>query len=97
MNITKTSGVCTTNQRICIRLQEIIIEYKRQCPVGKVVIDAEKIIFYKLGLKMGIARHSVNGIIYNNGFLNYVGIVLPIIENKDLCNQLCDLFELNRF
>ena len=73
ITIEKTQGVQTTDQLTCVRIQEIILAYKQQHPIGKVVIDAEKITFYKFGLKLGFARHSANGIVYNNGNLSYVG------------------------
>ena len=94
MDVKKTDGVRYADKDTCIRLQEIILGYKEQCPVGKVVIDAEKITFYKFGLKLGIARHSVNGIIYNNGTLSYVGYRMPEMEDRTLCNELFRLFNL---
>lgn len=94
MTITKTPGVQTSNHMTCVRLQELILGYNEQCPVGKVLIDAEKMTFYKFGLKMGLARHSVNGIVYNNGVLLYTGLETPIIEDRRLCNQLFELFGL---
>ncbi len=94
ITIEKTQGVQTTDQLTCVRIQEIILAYKQQHPIGKVVIDAEKITFYKFGLKLGIARHSANGIVYNNGNLSYVGMDFPIIENTSILNQLLNLFHL---
>lgn len=95
MKIEKTQGVISSNHKTCIRIQEIIVDCKKQWPIGKVVIDAEKMTFYKLGLKMGIARHSVNGIIYNDGNLSYAGIDSPVIMDKSLCIDLFKLFGLN--
>lgn len=94
MTIEKTQGVQTADQLTCVRIQEIISAYKQQHPIGKVVIDAEKITFYKFGLKLGIARHSANGIVYNNGNLSYVGMDFPMIENTSILNQLLNLFHL---
>ena len=94
MTIEKTQGVQTTDQLTCVRIQEIILAYKQQHPIGKVVIDAEKITFYKFGLKLGIAQHSANGIVYNNGNLSYVGMDFPIVENTSILNQLLNLFHL---
>ena len=53
----KTEGVQTSNHKTCIWIQEVILDFKRQTnsPIGKVVIDAEKITFYKFGIVMGIA------------------------------------------
>lgn len=95
MKIEKTQGVITSNHKTCIRIQEIILDCKEQWPIGKVVIDAEKMMFYKLGLKMGIARHSVNGLIYNNGNLSYAGIDTPVIRDKSLCLELFNIFGLD--
>ena len=94
MTIEKTQGVQTTDQLTCVRIQEIILAYKQQHPIGKVVIDAEKITFYEFRLKLGFARHSANGILYNNGNLSYVGMDLPMIENTSILNQLLNLFHL---
>lgn len=92
MTITKTAGVVYADYRTCLRIQELIVGYMRQCPVGKVSIDAEKITFYKFGLKLGIARFSVNGIIYSNGCIMYAGMEEPEIEDRDICNMLFELF-----
>lgn len=44
ITITKTQGVQTSNHLTCTWIQEIILDFKQtvKCPVGKVVIDAEK-------------------------------------------------------
>lgn len=44
---------------------------------------------------MGIARHSVNGLIYNNGNLSYAGIDTPVIRDKSLCLELFNIFGLD--
>ena len=96
MKIEKTQGVISANHGVCIRIQEIILDCKEMWPIGKVVIDAEKMTFYKWGLKMGIARHSVNGIVYNNGNLSYANIIdTPVIRDKSLCIELFNVFNLN--
>lgn len=95
MKIEKTQGVISSNHKACIRIQEIILDCKERWPIGKVVIDAEKMTFYKLGLKMGIARHSVNGIVYNNGNLSCTNIDTPVIRDKSLCIELFKVFNLN--
>ena len=48
MTITKTQGVQTSNHLTCTWIQEVILDFKQtvKCPIGKVVIDAEKITFY---------------------------------------------------
>lgn len=94
MTIEKTQGVLTADQLTCVRLQEVILGYKQQCPIGKVVIDAEKMTFYKFGLKAGIARHSANGIVYNNGNLSYEGMDFPTVRDSVILNQLLALFNL---
>ena len=45
ITIEKTQGVQTSNHLTCIWIQEVILDYKKQFPVGKVIIDAEKINF----------------------------------------------------
>lgn len=97
MKIEKTQGVQSANELTCARLQEIILGYKQQCPISKVIIDAEKITCYKFGLKMGVARHAANGIIYNNGNLSYEGLAswgFPMIEDTTMYKQLLVLFNL---
>lgn len=96
MTIEKTQGVLTADQLTCVRLQEVILGYKQQCPVGKVIIDAEKMTFYKFGLKLGIARHSANGIVYNNGNLSYEGMDFPMVQDTTILNSLLDLFHFVR-
>ena len=94
MKIEKNQGVQYTDEMTCVKLQELILGYKAQCPVGKVVIDAEKITFYKFGLPLGCARHAVNGIVYNNGRLSYMGMDFPMIQDINLVDQLLILFNL---
>lgn len=95
ITIEKTQGVQTSNHLTCIWIQEVILDYKKQCPVGKVVIDAEKISFYKFGLLMGIVRHSTAGMIYSNGHLSYAGFETPVIRDNAMCAELFRLFNLN--
>lgn len=47
MTIKKTQGVQTSNHLTCTWIQEVILDFKQtvKCPIGKVVIDAEKITF----------------------------------------------------
>lgn len=44
MTIKKTQGVQTSNHLTCTWIQEVILDFKQtvKCPIGKVVIDAEK-------------------------------------------------------
>ena len=95
ITIKKTPGVQTSNHLTCIWIQEVILEYQEQCPVGKVVIDAEKINFYKFGLQTGFARHSSAGMIYNNGHLYYSGFQTPVVRDRAMCKELFSLFNLN--
>lgn len=95
ITIKKTQGVQTSNHLTCIWIQEVVLDFKQQCPVGKIIIDAEKISFYKLGLLMGVARHSTSGIVYNNGNLSYSGFETPVIRDKDMCIELFKVFNLN--
>lgn len=93
----KTPGVQTSNHKTCIWIQMLILDFKRDigCPVGKIVIDAEKITFYKFGLVMGQIRHSTAGIIYSNGDLSYQGWESPVVIDKEMCIELFRLFNLN--
>ena len=96
MTIKKTQGVQTSNHLTCTWIQEVILDFKQtvKCPIGKVVIDAEKITFYKFGLDMGVARHSTAGLVYSNGHLNYEGKELPVMKDEALCIELFKLFNL---
>lgn len=95
ITIKKTQGVQSSDYCTCVRLQELIFGYKEQCPIGKVIIDAEKMTFFKFGIKMGICRHATNGIVYDkNGSLKYVGIGNPIIYDQEICRELFRLFNL---
>jgi hypothetical protein len=93
----KSEGVQTSNHKTCVWIQEIIYDFKRHtnAPIGKVVIDAEKITFYKFGLVMGIARHSTSGMVYSNGYLKYEGIENPCVIDKRMCIELFKLFNLS--
>ena len=96
MTIKKNQGVQTSNHLTCTWIQEVILDFKQtvKCPIGKVVIDAEKITFYKFGLVMGVARHSTAGLVYSNGHLNYEGKELPVMKDEALCIELFKLFNL---
>lgn len=94
ITITKSQGILTADQVTCVRLQEIIVGAKAEFPVGKVLIDAEKITYYKFNLKMGITRHSVSGIVYNNGNLSYKGTHFPVVRDTTMLQQLLLLFNL---
>ncbi len=97
ITITKTEGVQTSNRLTCIWIQEVILDFKQtvKCPVGKVVIDAEKMTFYKFGLVMGVARHSTAGMVYANGNLFYAGKETPTVKDNSICLELFKLFNLD--
>jgi len=89
ITIKKTAGVQSSDQRTCIWLQELIFGYKQQCPIGTVVIDAEKMNFYKFGILMGVCRHATNGIVYDrDGSLTYVGVENPVIRDMEIYNEV---------
>lgn len=90
----KSQGVQEADIETCKRIQEVVLDAKQQFPIGSVMIDAEKITFYKFGLVMGIARHSTSGIVYSNGKLSYKGFSVPQIRDIILCTQLFNLFNL---
>lgn len=90
----KSQGVQRADHLTCIRIQELILDAKPQILFGKVLIDAEKITFYKFGLVMGIVRHSTSGLIYANGELSYAGLGFPKVRDLDVCVELFKLFNL---
>lgn len=94
VTIKKSQGVLTADHITCVRLQEIIVDAQHMWPVGKVLIDAEKITFYKFNLKMGLSRHAVNGIVYNNGNLSYQGTDFPMVRDTTILQQVLLLFNL---
>ncbi len=96
ITLKKSPGVQTSNHLTCTWIQEIILEYQEimKVSVGKVVIDAEQLTFYKFGLPLGRARHSTSGIVYSYGHLNYEGRELPVMKDKTLCVELFRLFNL---
>ena len=93
--IEKTYGVRdVANDKTLIRLQELISIYKQQCPVGKVVIDTEKMTFYKFGLKLGICRFATNGLVVNeDGVIRDCSFDYPVIHDKQILRSLYDLFD----
>lgn len=93
--IEKTYGVRdVAGDKTLIRLQELISIYKRQCPVGKVVIDTEKMTFYKFGLKLGIYRFATNGLVVNeDGVIRDCRFEYPVIYDKQILRSLYDLFD----
>jgi len=98
ITIKKTEGVQSSDHRTCIWIQELIYGYKQQCPIGKVVIDAEKMSFIKFGITMGVCRHATNGIVYDrDGSLTYVGLDNPLIHDREICSELFKLFNLKSF
>lgn len=94
IKIEKTYGVRgVANDKTIIRLEELISIYKQQCPIGKVIIDTEKITFYKFGLKMGIMRFASNGLVVDEeGIIKDYGLEMPIIRDKEVLRTLYTLF-----
>lgn len=97
ISIEKTYGVRgVANDKTLIRLEELITAYKNQCPIGKVLIDTEKMTFYKFGLKMGICRFAKNGLVVNEeGIIRDASFEDPIIEDKQVLRELYKLFNRN--
>ena len=76
-----------------IRLQELIALSRNQYPVGKAIIDTEKITFYKFGLKLGIARFATNGLVVNEqGIIRYCGYMIPEVQARQVMTDICILF-----
>ncbi len=94
IKIEKTYGVRgVANDKTLIRLEELISIYRSQCPVGKVIIDTEKLTYYKFGLKMGITRFAPNGLVVNEeGIIRDCQFENPIISDKTVLRSLYDLF-----
>ena len=94
MKIEKTYGVRdVADDFTLVRLQELIALYKEKVPVGKVVIDTEKITYYKFGLKTGIQRHATNGILVNEmGVLRANGYITPEIWDREILTDIYLLF-----
>lgn len=85
ITIEKTYGVKgVANDITMIRLQELIALSKNQYGwVGKAIIDSEKIMYYKFGLKLGLSRMSTNGLVVNEfGIVKYEGFLNPVIYDK---------------
>lgn len=99
ITIEKTYGVRNVaDERTLVRLQEIIALSKNQWGwVGKAVIDAEKITFYKFGLKLGLSRHAKSGLVVNEyGTIRYVGFDTLEIFNNQVLEDLYRLFGVQR-
>lgn len=95
ITIEKTYGVTgAANDITLMRIQEVIALAKKQYGwVGKAVIDAEKITFYKFGLKLGIARHATNGFVVNeDGVIRHVGIIIPIVQDGQILTDVYKVF-----
>ena len=95
ITIEKTYGVkAVENDLTMVRLQELIALAKRQYGwVGKAVIDTEKIMYTKFGLKLGLSRLSTNGLVVSeNGIIRYDGFLNPIVYDKLILRDLYRLF-----
>lgn len=95
ISIEKTYGVRdAADDETLMRLQEVIALAVQQYGwVGKAVIDAEKITFYKFGLKLGLARHSTNGFVVNEqGVIRHVGYMIPEIQDRQVLTDVYRLF-----
>lgn len=95
MTIEKTYGVRgVANDLTMIRIQEVIALTKKQYGwVGKAVIDTEKIMFLKFGLKLGLLRHSTNGFVVDeDGIIRYAGFIRPAVYDHQILKDLYRLF-----
>ena len=98
ITIEKTYGVKgVENDLTMVRLQELIALAKKQYGwVGKAVIDTEKIMYTKFGLKLGLSRLSTNGLVVReNGIIRYDGFLNPIVYDKQILRDLYRLFGKN--
>ena len=64
-----------------IRLQELIALSRNQYPVGKAIIDTEKITFYKFGL-----------VVNEQGIIRYCGYMIPEVQDRQVMTDICILF-----
>lgn len=97
IKIEKTYGVRGVfDELTLVRLQELISIAKQQYgSVGKAVIDAEKITYYKFGLKLGVSRFATNGLVINeNGIIRDCGISFPKVLDRQVLTDLCVLFNM---
>ncbi len=95
--IEKTYGVRGVSDYLTlVRLQELISVAKQQFGwVGKAVIDAEKITYYKFGLKLGIQRFATNGLVVNEeGIIRDCKASFPEVMDIQVLTDLCVLFNL---
>ena len=94
IKLEKTYGVQSVADDITlVRIQELIALSTKQYPVGKAVIDTEKITFTKFGLKMGFARFTTNGLVVNGaGIIRYCGTMMPKIEDRQILTDVYNLF-----
>lgn len=97
IRIEKTYGVKGVDDySTLIRLQELIALAKQTYGfVGKAIIDAEKITYYKWGLKLGIQRLATNGLVINEkGIIRDCSRFTPEIMDRQILTDLCVLFNL---
>lgn len=94
ITIQKSFGVQgVADYETLIRLQELMALSRNQYPVGKAIIDTEKITFYKFGLKLGIARFATNGLVVNEqGIIRYCGYMIPEVQDRQVMTDICVLF-----
>lgn len=98
IKIEKTYGVRgVADYQTLIRLQELISLAKQQYGlVGKAVIDAEKITYYKFGLKLGLHRFATNGLVANEeGIVRDCGTFIQDVIDRQVLTDLCVLFNMN--
>lgn len=98
--IEKTYGVRGVSDYLTlVRLQELISLAKQQYGwVGKAIIDAEKITYYKFGLKLGIHRFATNGLVVNEeGIVRDCGTSFPEIMDTQVLTDLCVLFNMKAY
>ena len=97
IKIEKTYGVKGVyDYPTLIRLQELICLAKGTYGiVGKAIIDAEKITYYKWGIKLGIQRLATNGLVVDEwGIIRDCGRFTPELMDRQILTDLCVLFNL---
>lgn len=95
VTIEKTFGVKdAADDAALTQIQQVIASASQQFGwVGKAVIDPEKITFYKFGIKLGLARLSVAGLVVNEqGVIRYTGLRLPVVMDREILTNVYILF-----
>ena len=91
--IEKSGYYLVSDDMTVVKLQELVFcSTARLKKVGKIVLDREKISFYRFGLKLAVCRYSANNIIIDSDELKYTGSDAPEIFSQELLGILFKLY-----